>query len=62
VERAFVGVEVSRRHDTSDGWVSPITNLIGELGAQVSPGDVAVLERMMGVEAPSHERLEFLGG
>ena len=61
-ERAFVGVEVSRRHDTSDGWVSPIESLIRQLGGGISPEDVYTLERLAGMDNPRRARLEFLGG
>jgi hypothetical protein len=57
-ERAFVGVLARSEKRATDGWVSPITNLIDQLGAQVSPENVAILEQMMGVP---QDRLEFLG-
>jgi predicted ATPase with chaperone activity len=40
----------------------PWLTLTGLPSARVSPEDVAILERMMGVEAPNQERLQFLGG
>ena len=44
------------------GWVSPIENLIGQLGGGISPEDVHTLERLAGMDDPGQERLEFLGG
>jgi len=58
---AFVDLEVSRQRDTSNGWRSPFAILIDQLGAEVSPENVAILEQMMGVDPPPQERLEFLG-
>lgn len=58
-EREFVGVLVTSEKVTN-GWVSPIADLIDELGG-MSPQDVHILERLAGMDAPPQERLEFLG-
>jgi hypothetical protein len=61
-ERVFVGVETNEHGGGNrDGWHSPLANVIAQLGAQLSPAEITMLERLAGMDNPGQERLGFLG-
>ena len=55
-------MRVSPQGDKPDGWHSPLAKVIAQLGADLSPAEITMLERLAGMDNSGQERMRFLGG